>query len=157
MAVVDVTASQCNGCSPDETLPILSLSAQFTLELVEGQYFNSGDDELFNGPEWEVTGITGTLNGYAMTLAQAPQGLGSWLNGSVYALGTVYFTADGSLSWLENDNEFNFIETPSTNFEDVITWNVNVVNTPEPSTYAMMIAGIVGLFALFGLARKPQA
>ena len=113
--VVDVTASQCNGCHPDVNLLPTALNAQFTLEQVTGTFFNSGGSFSFYGTEWEVIGINGTLNGYPMALSTGPQGQASWLLDSAYpledyALGTVYFTVDGSFAWLENDNEFNLLE-----------------------------------------------
>ncbi len=50
-----------------------------------------------------------------MAITTGPQGQASWLYDSSYpledyALGTVYFTVDGSFAWLENDNEFNLLE-----------------------------------------------
>ena len=36
-----------------------------------------------------------------------------------------------------------------------LAYNSDPIGAPEPSTYAMTIAGIFGLLALFGLARKP--
>ncbi len=160
--VVDVTASQCNGCYGFNPAP-LTLNAQFTLEQVTGQFFDSGQQFLFPGTEWEVTSITGTLNGNPMTLAQAPQGIGSWLYDD-YSLGSVYFTADGSFSWLEFDGAYDLLEIMDANgdgqgYGTAITWNAvdpPPANTPEPSTYAMLIAGIAGLFALFGLVKKPH-
>ena len=64
---VDVTA----------TAPGIDLSAVFTVEQVTGTFFDSGQAFLFAGTEYEVMAITGTLNGGAMTLAAAPQGIGS--------------------------------------------------------------------------------
>ena len=88
-----------------KVIPLINLQAQFTVEQVTGTFFNSGEAYLFTGTEYEVLGITGTLNGSPMTLTAAPQGIGSWLyeQGSNFELGTVYFTANGSFSWLEND------------------------------------------------------
>jgi hypothetical protein len=37
-----------------------------------------------------------------------------------------------------------------------LAYNSDPIGAPEPSTYAMTIAGIFGLLALFGLARKSQ-
>jgi hypothetical protein len=159
---VDATAT---GCACPEFAPVapINLQAQFTIEAVTGTFFDSGQGYLFAGTEYEVLGMTGTLNGSAMTLAAAPQGIGSWLyevNGD-FLLGSVYFTAGGSFDWLENDASYDLLIISDVNgsgygSDNAIYWNAaDPVNSPEPATYAMLIAGIFGLLALFGLARKP--
>jgi hypothetical protein len=157
--VVDVTASQCNGCHPDVNLLPTALNAQFTLEQVTGTFFNSGGSFSFYGTEWEVIGINGTLNGYPMALSTGPQGQASWLLDSAYpledyALGTVYFTVDGSFAWLENDNEFNLLEVlnpSSAVYGNPITWNVVEAPaiTPEPSALLLSGIGLAALLCLF--------
>jgi hypothetical protein len=163
--VVDVTATQCNSCYPGVILAPITLNAQFTLEQVTGTFFNSGYPYTFYGTEWEVIGINGTLNGNPMALSTGPQGQASWLFDSTYpledyALGTVYFIADGSFSWLENDDLYNLLETVDANGYGTspggpVYWNVVEAPaiTPEPSA---LLLSTMGLVALIGLARKPQ-
>src|SRR5271169_3612319 len=77
---LDVTATACVGCLSNNPPPI-SLIAQFTVEQVTGQFFQPGEGlPLFTGTEYEVVGISGTLNGSPMTLAPTPEGVGSWLS-----------------------------------------------------------------------------
>jgi hypothetical protein len=145
---VDVTA----------TAPGIDLSAVFTVEQVTGTFFDSGQAFLFTGTEYEVMAITGTLNGGAMTLAAAPQGIGSWMSeesGTQFILGSVYFTANGSFSWLENDGENNLLEITDANGDgfgtsNPITWTATdppPMNTPEPSTSLLMVSGIAFVLA----------
>jgi hypothetical protein len=159
--IVDVTATSCASCFGSPNPPPINLRAQFTVESVTGQFFNSGSDYLFTGTEYEVLSITGTLNGGAMTLAAAPQGIGSWLYGSggYFGLGSVYFTANGSFSWLENDNEFNLLEILDANGDgfgtnNAINWTAaDPPPVGEPETFSQLIVGI-GLAALIGLGRR---
>jgi hypothetical protein len=159
----DVTATSCGPCSGSPVTSPISLQAQFTVEAVTGEFFNAGQAYLFTGTEYEVMGITGTLNGSPMALAAAPQGIGSWLyeQGGDFGLGTVYFTADGSFSWLENDGEFNLLEILDANGDgygtsNPINWTATdppPAGTPEPSS--LLLSGI-GLAALIGLARRNR-
>jgi PEP-CTERM motif len=153
---VDATAT---GCECPEFAPVapISLQAQFTVEAVTGTFFDSGLGFLFTGTEYEVLGMTGTLNGSPMTLAAAPRGIGSWLyeaNGD-FLLGSVYFTSDGSFSWLENDGSYDLLNITDVNgdgggTDSALLWNAvdpGPANTPEPTTYAMLMMGLVGLLA----------
>jgi len=161
--VIDVTATSCTTCFGSPVIPLINLQAQFTVEQVTGTFFNSGEAYLFTGTEYEVLGITGTLNGSPMTLTAAPQGIGSWLyeQGSNFELGTVYFTANGSFSWLENDAAFNLLEILDANGDgygsnNPIYWNTvdpAPVGASEPST--LLLAGM-GLAALIALARPNR-
>lgn len=150
--VVDVTASTCTYCfsltQPDTD--VINLEAQFTLEQVTGSFFNSGEQDLFSATEWEVTAITGSLNGYPMELVPGFQGSASWLNqDKFYNLGSVYFMADGVFSWLENDNTYDLLNQDGQPFVP-ITWDVVAApaKTSEPS--ALLLAAM-GLAALVGL------
>ena len=138
---INVSATACDSCfgAPQ---PSVNLQAQFTIQQVTGEFFNSGEDFLFSGTVEEVTAINGTLNGAAITLAPPPHGGdGSWLTEGSFALGTVYFTVAGttgpfSTSWLENDNLFNLVEIADTNgdgFGENVPINYSVT-TPEPAT-----------------------
>jgi hypothetical protein len=152
---VDVTATGCACPEFAPTAPI-NLQAQFTVEAVTGTFFDSGLGFLFTGTEYEVLGMTGTLNGSPMTLAAAPQGIGSWLYeaNEDFLLGSVYFTANGSFDWLENDASYDLLIISGVNgswygSDNAIYWNaVDPVNSPEPATYGMLMAGIVGLLAI---------
>ena len=158
---VDITVTNCL-CGLPSTTPI-NLEAQLTVEQVTGTFFFAGQAFLFTGTVDEVTALTGTLNGYPMTLDPAPFGEGSWIqtasgspgyNGdSAYVLGTIYFSADGIDSWLMNDVT-NYLEGFSVS--GPVYYSADSVSAPEPATYAMLIAGIVSLLALFRLAQKPQ-
>lgn len=159
--IVDVTATSCGSCFGSPNPPPINLQAQFTVESVTGDFFISGSDYLFTGTEYEVLSITGTLNGGAITLAAAPQGIGSWLYGSdgSFFLGSVYFTANGSFSWLENDNAFNLLEIMDANGDgfgtnNAINWTaVDPPSVGEPESLSLLIVGI-GLAALIGLGRR---
>jgi hypothetical protein len=146
---LDVTATACVGCLSNNPPPI-SLIAQFTVEQVTGQFFQPGEGlPLFTGTEYEVVGISGTLNGSRMTLAPTPEGVGSWLsensNGD-FELGTVFFTANGSLDWLESDPSNDLLEISSGYApSNAITWNAvdpAPAAMPEPSTWLLLLAGI---------------
>jgi hypothetical protein len=158
--IVDVTATSCVGCFTDNPPPI-NLVAQFTVEQATGTFFDSGEAYLFNGTEYEVVGISGTLNGDPMALAAAPQGIGSWLyelNGE-FELGSVYFTADGSFSWLENDDAFNLLEISDANGDgygtnNAINWSAtDPPSAPEPSS--LLLSGM-GLATLIGRVRRSR-
>ena len=98
-----------------------------------------------------------------MTLTAAPQGIGSWLyeQGSNFELGTVYFTANGSFSCLENDAAFNLLEILDANGDGYGSNQSNLLecrgpcsrSRAEPST--LLLAGM-GLAALIALARPNR-
>jgi hypothetical protein len=146
---VDVTA----------TAPGIDLSAVFTVEQVTGAFWDSGQQFLFTGTEYEVIGISGTLNGGAMTLDVPPQGIGSWMNGDngQFNLGSVYFTANGSFSLLEWDQANNLLEIADANGDgygsnNIIQWSAvdpPPAGVPEPSS--LLLSGLgVALLCLFG-------
>jgi hypothetical protein len=161
---LDVTATACVGCLSNNPPPI-SLIAQFTVEQVTGEFFNSGGGfPLTYETEYEVIAITGTLNGAPMALAPIPEGVGSWLsedaNGD-FELGDVFFTAGGSLDWLENDNTNDLLEI-SSGYEpnNAITWNAvdpAPAAMPEPSTWLLLLAGIGFVLMRAVKTRKPLA
>jgi hypothetical protein len=143
--VLGVTASTCTGCDPGVNLPSINLDVQFTLEQATGTFYNSDQQFFFTGTEYEVLSMSGTLNGSPVALAQAPLEIGSWLDDPDFGLGSVFFTADGSLWSLENDHPLFLLE----GLNVPITWNtVELVGTPEPAAYTMLIAGFIGLIAL---------
>jgi hypothetical protein len=155
---IDISATTCYGCFSTDVS--IDLNAQLTLVPVTGTFYQSGTGFLFTGTEDEVTAMTGTLNGGAITLGEPPYGIGSWLNSS-FELGTIYFTANGSSSWLENDGEYNLIEILDANGDGFgtntpITWNVEVVSTPEPSGLILLAIGLFGLM-FFSLHVAPRS
>jgi hypothetical protein len=165
--LVDVTASTCQLCLTPETYPEITVAAQFTVTPVTGTFFNSGSNYIFTGPVLEVTNIAGTIDGEAMTLAAAAQGDGSWVYqcGANFCLGSVYFTANGSFSWFENDTEYNFVEITDANGDGYgesipIQWSATA-DTPESSTLLSLGLGITVLLAFavcrrFDLTLKPH-
>jgi hypothetical protein len=164
--IVDVNASACTHCYPNVNLPPVNLIAQFIVEPVTGTFVDVGGTFTFTGTEYEVVSAAGTLNGSPITLATGSGGAVSWLWDSTYpledfALGTVYFTSDGLFSWLENDNEFNLLETLGANGygsgpSGPLYWSAVEAPaiTPEPSA---LLLSAMGVAALIGLARKLQA
>jgi hypothetical protein len=75
--IVNVSATTCS-CS---TSPIsIDLQAQFDLQQASGNFFDAGISDFigFSGPVEQVVSISGTLNGFAMTLAPPLQRAGSW-------------------------------------------------------------------------------
>jgi len=125
----------------------VSLDAFLTVAPVTGTFFNSGLDLLFpNLSVYEVTGISGTLNGNPITSFPAPQGQGSWLN-SQFALGSVWFSAGGSECFIENDVANNLIEIMDANGDGFgtstpIEYSAVVVSTPEPGALLLLACGI---------------
>jgi hypothetical protein len=146
---VDVTVAACPQCGAFPGPPI-NLQAQFTVELVNGIFFNSGEDSLMPASaEYEVMGMTGTLNGSPMTLAAPPEGIGSWLseglNGN-FELGSVYFTSAAGNSLLEV-SDFNLLVTDLNGVAstEAITWKAvdpAPAAMPEPSTWLLLVAGV---------------
>jgi hypothetical protein len=156
--VIDVSATTCYQCFGDDL--DVNLNAQLTLNAVTGSFFNSGGGFTFDGTEYEVTSMTGTLNGGTMTLGQAPFGIGSWLYldpSNEFELGSVYFTANGSSSWLENDYANALLESQDANggTSTPITWDPQIVSAPEPNTLLMAIVGI-GIVALLWRKRVTE-
>jgi len=144
---LDVSATTCAGCFGFPN-PSIDLQARFTVELVTDQFYNSGGAYLFTGTVDEVVAITGTLNGHPMTLISPPSGAGSWLYPGSYALGTVYFMADGLVSWLQNDNEYNLLEILDSNGDgygtnNAINWSA--VPASEPASFVLLAVGIIGI------------
>src|ERR1700685_1644036 len=88
-------------CGIGGTTPI-SYSAQLTAEKRAGTWRCAGQAYFFTSTVDEVTALTGEVNGFPMTLSQAPFGDGSWVNPGDFSLGTIYFTAGRSPSWLMN-------------------------------------------------------
>jgi hypothetical protein len=161
---VDITATNCL-CGNPSTTPI-NLSAQLTVEQVTGTFFNPGEAYAFTGTVDEIVALTGTVNGFAMSLVQAPYGDGSWISAPGYSsytgqpdpgapgflLGYIYFSADGIPSWMFNDVT-NYLE--GFDGSNTITYTATdpPANAPEPS--ALLLSGI-GLAALIGLARRNR-
>jgi hypothetical protein len=144
--IVNVSATTCS-CS---TSPIsIDLQAQFDVQQASGNFFDAGISDFigFSGPVEQVVSISGTLNGFAMTLAAPLQGAGSWLTLhnfglQPFQLGTVYFEADGLLGLIFNDNAFNVVEWSGASTP--IYWNVTAlpVSTPEPGALALVAIGL---------------
>jgi hypothetical protein len=156
---VDVTATGCPQC-PQQFAPV-NLQAQFTVEQVAGTFFDSGFAYTFTGTVDEVIAISGTLNGNQMTLAAAPYGDGSWLyedgNGA-FQLGTVYFNDGAYSGWLENDG-YSLLEGGGVGSGNTgIEWAAfdPPVGAPEPTTGAMLIAGLLGLLATSRHRRETE-
>jgi hypothetical protein len=161
---IDVTAISCQAACGFPFEPALDLQAQFVVEQVTGTFFNSAQG-LFTGTEYEVMSMTGTLNGNPITQAAPPFGIGSWLNDGgpdQFGLGTVYFTADGSFDWLENDFANDLLEISNANggTNNPIGWTAAdpaPAGMPEPSTWLLLVAGIGFVLVRAAKTRKQLA
>jgi hypothetical protein len=153
---VDISGTNCGCGILGPTTPI-SYSAQLTVEPVFGTWFFAGQAFFFTGSVDEVIALTGEVNGFPMTLSQAPLGDGSWIQtadggpgvagDAPYSLGTIYFTVDGIPSLLMQDG-VSFIEgfggSDAVSYVAVAASN----NVPEPSSLLLSVIGLA-LFCLF--------
>ncbi len=145
---VDITVTTCL-CGINDATPI-DLQAQLTVEQVTGTFFQPDGAYLFTNTVDEITALTGTVNGYSMTLDQAPYGDGSWIYapgyGAPYQLGAIYFSADGIPSWMFNDVD-NYLEGFAGG--NLVTYEAtDPVGAPEPATLLLLSAGFIGVTAL---------
>ena len=148
---IDISGTTCS-CGIGDTTPI-SYSAQLTVEQMTGTWFFAGQAYFFTGTVDEVIALTGEVNGFPMTLSQAPFGDGSWVNPGDYRLGTIYFTGDGIPSWLMNDVT-NYIE--GFDIDNPVTYLAvdPATGVPEPSTWLFLVAGIG--FVLMRAVKTPK-
>jgi hypothetical protein len=148
---VDVSAI---GSALPNGIPI-DLQAQLTVEAVTGTFFNPGLAVSFTGTVYEMTGITGTLNGNPIAFFKDPLGDGSWLNLDL-SLGAFYFSAGSNECWLENEGDYPLIAIITDNGAGgggigngtPINYHANLVSTPEPTTVGLLLLGIGSAFAL---------
>jgi hypothetical protein len=157
---VDATATGCQQCP--QQFASVDLELQFTVELVAGNFFDSGFDYIFSGAVYEVVALTGTLNENAVALAAAPLGDGSWLyedgNGA-FQLGTVYFSDGDNSGWLENDG-YSLLEGGGVGSGNTgIEWSAfdppsQSIPTPEPRTYLLLGIGLCAIVGLFSAAKR---
>jgi hypothetical protein len=163
---VNATAISCQAACDQPFEPALDFQAQLTVQQTTGQFFDSGGIGLFTGTEYEVTSLTGTLNGSPVTLAAPPFGIGSWLyfepDGQI-ELGDVYFTANGSYDWLENDNTNDLLEISDPNDgepNNIIAWNAvdpTPAVMPEPPSSLLLGIGLAALLSLFGKLKNAAS
>jgi len=64
---VDVSATTCYSCF--NTVNSIDLQSVFTIQIATGNFFDAGIDDFIQGTEEEVIAISGTLNGFPLTLA----------------------------------------------------------------------------------------
>ncbi len=151
---VDITAINCL-CGFPATTPI-NLQAQLTVEQVTGTFFYPGEAFFFTGTVDEVTAITGTVNGFAMTFLQPPVGDGSWVEApgfdyfstGAYGLGYIYFSADGIPSWMFNDVT-NYLE--GFDGDNTVVYSaVDPAPAGAPEPPSLLLSGIgLALLCLF--------
>jgi PEP-CTERM motif len=153
---LDVTAISCQAACDEPFEPTLDLEAQLVVEEVTGTFTNPVNI-VYNQPVYEVMSMTGTLNGYPVTLL----GTEDYLDDNatdLFQLGYVTFTADGYAVGLFDDDTNDLLETSNPvwagNNLDIIAWTAvdpAPVGAPEPSS--LLLSGI-GLAALIGLKLK---
>ena len=141
---VDVTAS---GFAPYT----LDLSMVLTVTPMTGEFWFPEQAMLFQTTEYEVTSMTGTLDGVPIALAPTPAGIGpSWLyEDANYDLGFIFFSSQGSMGEVWNDNSADRVQFGVGDPE--ITWNATdppPTNTPEPSAVLLSAMGMVALMGL---------
>lgn len=138
----------------------IDLQALLTVESVTGTFFNPGLAVFFTGTVYEITNITGTLNGNPISFFQNPAGHASWLNLDL-SLGAFYFSANGNECWLENEGDYSLIAIVTDNGAGgsapgngtPISYHADLVSTPEPTTLALLLLGLSSAFALLKAIR----
>jgi hypothetical protein len=136
---VDVTATTCNTCGAG-IQPAINFQAQLTTQLVTGGFLDPFEDFVFHATEEEVTSLTGTLNGMAISLGTAPAGDGSWLFPG-FGLGAIWFTVAGQPGLIFFDDAHDVITAPNQN-TILINFSATEVNAPEPSSLALVLTGL---------------
>ena len=124
----------------------------------DGTGFAKGDtnDDVFGAitftlPVSSVTfGWLGDIFGVEATDGESFAACFNFYQGCGINSGVQTFTGNDitGLTWSGYDPGYGGISS--------LAYTSDPVGAPEPSTYTMLIAGIFGLLALFGLARKPQ-
>jgi hypothetical protein len=137
-------SSSAQLCSNGLPCPPISFTAQMTTE-IEPVVYNGGPIGTAS-EEPIVVALSGLFDGeYPMTLVQAPEGEG-FMDGGIPD-GIVYFSAEG-VTWSVYYDFENFIVSSSLE-SNYVNWTATdpAAGVPEPTTYAMLMMGLVGLLA----------
>jgi len=96
-------------------------------------------------PVYEMTGISGTLNGDPVSFFQDPDGVGSWLYPDL-DVGAIYFQVNGVEMWFENEGDGYLLVIPDgSNRTTPINASASLVSTPEPTSLVLLSLSLIGL------------
>ena len=157
--VIDVVGQTCeicltfNGLPPD---PVFTFDAQFTVVLATGTsagpFWDPGlTNEYKGGLEYEVTGVSGTFDGEAISLAPPFITGVSWINvvnaaGPLFNFGNVCFTASGATHCFENDGSvYDLLDQGIPMAWSTFALASGPATAPEPASFVLAVFGILAL------------
>jgi hypothetical protein len=158
-SVLSFSAITCTTCwGGSTTLPDVDVMGEMTVDEVDGTFWNPLYGAYFTGPQLEVTDLTGSYNGAAITLAPPALGDGSWLypfNVPVFLSFSVAGSSDTFRFIYDNANVlFQEGTRQGDGWQAPVSWNTAPTPSPEPPAITLTLLGILGICAASGLRRS---